>query len=224
MKVGTDAVLLGAWAEVSDAASILDIGTGTGILALMTAQRTESTHLKITAVEIDNGAYHDAFENISKSRWCNRIELLHSSFTSVNGCWDLIISNPPFFSSPLKSPLESRAMARHAGELNYFTLIKFASGHLTPGGSLAMISDLSESSSEIIYCAEMHRLKVRRICKVLDHEGGVHIRTLWQFKKNDGPIEKSEIAIRTSDNNTLSDEFKILTNHFYLDNHNGKSK
>ncbi len=224
MKVGTDAVLLGSWADVSGVRSVLDVGAGSAILSLMIAQRTEPVETTVTAVEIDSGACIDAAENISKSIWNKRIELVRSGFSSVAGYWDLIISNPPFFSSQIKSPSESRARARHAGDLNYLTLISYASRHLNTDGSLAMISDLSCSETEIIFCAEINRLKVRRLCRVFDHEGGEHIRTLWQFRKTDGPIEKSNIAVRTATNDRWSEEYKKLTCNFYLDTNNDKSK
>ena len=109
MKVGTDGVLLGAWAECANAKGILDIGTGTGLIALMIAQRSNA---KIDAVEIDETASKQAKENIKKSLWNDRIEILNISFQdfskSTNEKYDLIVSNPPYFQNSLYAPDEKR--------------------------------------------------------------------------------------------------------------------
>ena len=217
MKVGTDAVLLGSWVDMSDALSILDIGAGTGILSLMAAQRTDVSKAKITAVEIDNEACRDAHTNIESSIWKDRISLVQSDFSKLSGQWDLIISNPPFFSSLLKSPTEARARARHGGDLNYFSLIEFSARNLSNEGSLAFISDLSAPPSEIIYCAEMNRLKVRRICSVMPRRDDETIRILWQMKRIDGIIERTRLPLRSLNNKDWSEEYSKLTNPFYLD-------
>ena len=103
MKIGTDGTLLGAWVDVGDAKTILDIGTGTGVIALMTAQR--NLHAKVTAVEINQDAMIDAAFNIQESPWADRVELINTSLQlfQPNAKFDVLVSNPPFFENSFKS-------------------------------------------------------------------------------------------------------------------------
>src|SRR5574344_2567439 len=112
MKVGTDGVLLGAWAKVDAANRILDIGTGTGLVALMLAQRSTAM---ITAVEIDEEAAIQAEENFCQSPWANRFEVVNSDITSyeTDALFDVIVSNPPYFVDSLQCPDGQRSLARH---------------------------------------------------------------------------------------------------------------
>lgn len=119
MKVGTDGVLLGAWAPADKAKRILDVGTGTGLIALQLAQR--NPHARITAIEIDAAAAGQATENVSHSPWADRVEVICHDFRDYQpeNRFDLIVSNPPYFIDALKCPDEQRCTARHAGNLNY---------------------------------------------------------------------------------------------------------
>jgi tRNA1Val (adenine37-N6)-methyltransferase len=141
MKVGTDGILLGAWANVYDNSQILDIGTGTGILSLMLAQRSPSSN--IDAVEIDEDAYSQAKENIEHSPWGDRINIFHASIQEfVSNCskqYDLIISNPPFFENACKSSHKSRNLARHSDTLSQVDILQITSQLLKPKGRLAVI-------------------------------------------------------------------------------------
>jgi tRNA1Val (adenine37-N6)-methyltransferase len=141
MKVGTDGILLGAWANVSDNSQILDIGTGTGLLALMIAQRSPLSI--IDAVEIDDDAYSQAKENIENSPWGDRINIFHASiqdFASYSSKqYDLIISNPPFFEKAIKSSQKSRSLARHSDSLSQADILQIVSQTLKPNGHLAVI-------------------------------------------------------------------------------------
>ena len=110
MKVGTDGVLLGAWASVGDAKNILDVGTGTGLIALMLAQRNQNA--EISAIDIDRNAVEQAAENAEQSPWSGRISIFESDYNhfrvGVSCLFDLIVSNPPYFEQSLKSPTKSR--------------------------------------------------------------------------------------------------------------------
>lgn len=149
MKVGTDGILLGAWANISDNSQILDIGTGTGLLALMMAQRSPLSN--IDAVEIEEEAYGQAKENIEKSPWCDRINIFHAPIQDfANNCskqYDLIISNPPFFEKASKSSQKSRNLARHSDSLSQTDILQMASLLLKPTGHLAVIypTDLADN-------------------------------------------------------------------------------
>src|SRR5262245_47431299 len=124
MKVGTDAVLLGAWADVASAKKILDIGAGTGVITLMAAQRNQNA--EVVAVEIQLPDFEELFENVRQSPWHNRIHVCHSSIQDYKSeiQFDCIICNPPFFSKSLLPPVESRQKTRHNVTLTQKDLVE----------------------------------------------------------------------------------------------------
>ena len=182
MKVGTDGVLLGAWAtsrqppptpprgetEGGWGCSILDIGTGTGLLSLIAAQ--ELPHAVVTAIDIDADAVNQARQNVSQSPWADRIQVLQTplqQFTPT-GKFDLILSNPPYFIKSQKSPDRQRSLARHADTLPMPTLMKHSASMLTPEGSLAIIipSDIvaeAERWAAIYGLFLTHRLDIKTV-------------------------------------------------------------
>lgn len=182
MKVGTDGVLLGAWAtsrqppptpprgetEGGWGCSILDIGTGTGLLSLIAAQ--ELPHAVVTAIDIDADAVGQARQNVSQSPWADRIQVLQTplqQFTPT-GKFDLILSNPPYFIKSQKSPDRQRSLARHADTLPMPTLMKHSASMLTPQGSLAIIvpSDIvaeAERWAAIYGLFLTHRLDIKTV-------------------------------------------------------------
>ena len=137
MKVGVDGILLGAWADASHAYQILDIGTGTGLLALMMAQRAPMA--KITAIEIDPDASQQARENIARSPWHDRIDVQTVAFQDFlnDQIFDRVIANPPFF--PGTDRMDPRAIARHHNTLSAETIIQSIGPHLSTSGKLSMI-------------------------------------------------------------------------------------
>lgn len=213
LKIGTDAVALGAWASCRDARTAIDVGCGCGIIALMIAQRSDAL---ITAIEIDSGAAADARGNIAASPWSDRIKLVEGDFADYrpDGKVDLIVSNPPFFANGEQSPLASRACARHEGGLNYSTLIEFAAAHLSATGRLAFIYPAG-CENDIIYKAEMSHLKLRRFCRLRQRSDLAAVRDMYEFSPTDGAIENQELTIR-SDNGGYTDQFAELTKDFYL--------
>ena len=141
MKVGTDGVLLGAWAAVTNAKKILDIGTGTGLIALMLAQRKQDAC--IDAIDIDAGAAEQAAVNVQASPYASQIEVIHmpiDKYADTCSCrYDLIVSNPPYFEQSLKCPNGQRSLARHTDSLSLDALFTAAAKLLTPTGHIALV-------------------------------------------------------------------------------------
>jgi len=147
MKVGTDAVLLGSWVNVEGAKRILDVGTGSGIIALMLAQRTDED-VKIDAIEIEKNDAAQASENILSSPWPDKISVRHTSVQEFHTDlrYDLIVSNPPYFINSLLPPSQERTTARHANDLSFDELISHSLRLLKPEGRLAVILPFAEGN------------------------------------------------------------------------------
>ena len=216
MKVGTDGVLLGAWVNIENVKTILDVGTGTGLIALMLAQRSEA---KITGIEIEKNAAREAAENVDKSSWKNRISILHISFQeymeSINDSFDLIISNPPFFSNSLKSNSKNRSMARHNVMLPHYKLLQGACKLLNTGGKLAVILP-TESSKEFLEIASVYKLNLCRNTEVKSAPLCKSNRVLMEFQFSRIDFKTECISILSENDDDYSDEYKELTRDFYL--------
>lgn len=215
MKVGTDSVLLGAWADLPSKGRIIDAGAGCGILSLMVAQRCDAD---ITAVEIDHGAVGDAAVNFEASPWAARLTLVEDDIeryaTSADKA-DLIISNPPFYDADVAAPDASRRLARQGGHgFDVVSLVALAPSMLTPGGSVAFVAPVARRD-EIMFQAALSRLYPRRIATVRQRQTSEPVRHLWQLSTVGGPVEEEEIAIRDSDGN-FTPRYVALTNEFYL--------
>ncbi len=210
MKVGTDGVLLGSWAAVpqgSHTPSILDVGAGCGLIALMLAQRFPDAI--VIALEIDSQAIEDAKANIAQSPWADRIKLLCSDFRDAAGSFDLIVSNPPFFTNGESAPVAARAAARHAAALSPLSLVQWAAAHLTPSGLLAMIAP-SELSADIEMQAALSRLNICRKVDVNTSRRRGITRTLWELSPSH--IHHCQYSVLTVN----SPEYAELTKDFYL--------
>jgi tRNA1Val (adenine37-N6)-methyltransferase len=214
MKIGTDGVLLGAWADCGNVKTAIDVGTGSGLLALMIAQR--ATDSLITALEIDEGAAADARDNIAASVFSRRINVIIGDFAKYRPTIkvDLIVSNPPYFTTGEHSADTTRATARHQDGLTFENLARYADEHLSPNGSLALVAPF-EALDEIIYRCEMSHLKLRRQCTIYSKADKEPIRVLCQFYRTDGKIEQTGLIIRQADN-SYSADFAELTKDFYL--------
>lgn len=221
MKVGTDGVLLGAWADIDGAREILDVGCGSGLIALMMAQRAPSA--KVTGVEIDPDASADAVCNVSQSPWGSRVVVVNCDIADFDCPLVsplLIISNPPFFTEKLRSPEASRSLARHGTEFGVGELIEFAAPRLVnPCDSLAFIAP-ADRDDELEFLLALHRLCVRRRMSVSSREGRPPFRTLWQVVREDVKAcfypEISYLCIRNHEND-FTPEYVNLTSDFYLD-------
>ena len=212
MKLGTDSVALGAWTEIQESArTALDVGAGSGVLALMLAQR--APQLLAVGLEYDAGA--DCRRNFAASPWAGRLTVVEGNFQDYcpDVPVDLIISNPPYFASGLEAPSEERALARHEGSLNYFSLVGFAALRLSDEGSLAMILP-AEKYDDALYRAELARLKLRRLAWLLPSEGKRPIRVMMQFMRRDGHCHQETIAVRRGA--AMTSAFATLTRDFYL--------
>ena len=213
MKVGTDGVLLGAWADCDGAKRILDIGTGTGVIALMLAQR--NTDAEIHAVEIDETAAHRARSNFDMSLWTERlnVECCAIQEFAPSEKFDLIISNPPYFIDSLQCPDAKRTTARHAQDLTFDELDKAVCRLLADDGKFALILPTTEFSK---YLA-ITKLNLVRQCDVYPKIGASVKRVMAEFskcEKND--VEHENITIEQGVRGEYTDEYRALTKDFYL--------
>lgn len=215
MKIGTDGVLLGAWANIEQSQNILDVGSGSGLISLMIAQRSKAN---IIGIEIDKSAASQSIENIESSPWANNIKIINSDFiewaTITEQRFDHIVSNPPFFNNGPIAPNASRAIARHNSSLDYNQLLKHSKRLLTKDGKISIISPI-ERKDDIIFYSELEQLYISRLTQVYSKVGGKETRLLWEFSNTKKAPEYSSISIRDY-NNEFSQEYKLLTNDFYL--------
>lgn len=214
MKIGTDGVLLGAWAFEKAPNSVLDVGTGTGLIALMLAQRFPKS--KITGIEIDPMAANEALRNVEQSPWKDRIKIICGDYLSLRlQPVDAIVSNPPFFSTGELSPTPSRACARHERKLSIDLLIMHSSSLLNPDGHLALIAPF-ERLDDIIYRGAINHLDAMRITKIKPKPNTNTIRVLVEFKKGLSSTYNEEYMYIRNNDGKLTDEYKQLTSDFYL--------
>jgi tRNA1Val (adenine37-N6)-methyltransferase len=213
MKVGTDAVILGAWVNISAQGSILDIGTGCGIIALMAAQRSNG---HITAIEIDEHAALQSKENFEYSPWSERIDLIHGAVQQFKPekLFDQIISNPPFFKNALKAPEHKRNIARHNDSLSFESLLFSVDTLLTENGTFAFILPKVEAL-ELIMLASAHQFYLNRYCTVFSREGKSPNRIMAEVSRHESAPIKEMLCIRNSKNQYTA-EYKELTKDFYL--------
>ena len=218
MKIGTDGVLLGAWTPIEkNPYSILDIGTGTGIIALMLAQR--STAEQIDALEIDEDAYEQATDNFENSPWNDRLFCFHAGLDEFvedpEDEYDLIVSNPPFYSEDYKSSNEQRDLARFQDAMPFEDLIEAVALLLSENGIFSVIIPFKEEEKFIDLCAEVELfpLKVTRVKGIPTSEIK---RSLLAFSRNETsnfPIDELIIEIAR---HIYTPEYIALTQDFYL--------
>ena len=218
MKVGTDGVLLGAWVDVTGVKRVLDIGTGTGLIALMIAQRAPEA--LIDAVDIDPDACEQAGENVKMSPWSDRVKVFHSSLEEFAGKssekYDLIVCNPPYFIGSKKSKEKQRRLARHADTLTPGDLFRFGAGLLTEEGRLGMIFPF-ENKQLLLSKAEDNGLYPERILNVRHNSEKDFVRVLISFSKIQmGTVEETDIAVETGKRHEYTEEFSRLVRDFYL--------
>jgi len=218
MKVGTDGVLLGAWCPIdNNPFSILDIGTGTGVIALMLAQRSHAD--QIDALEIDEDAYEQAVENFENSPWSDRLFCFHAGLDEFvdepEDEYDLIISNPPFYSEDYKTENSQRDLARFQKAMPFEDLIEAADLLLSENGIFSVIIPFKEEKRFIDLCSnvELYPVKITRV-------KGTHstpiVRSLMAFKRYElAVLTADELVVETS-RHVYTDEYINLTKEFYL--------
>lgn len=214
MKVGTDGVLLGAWCDVSSARRILDVGTGCGVIALMVAQRNSMA--MIDAIDIDVDSIAEASHNFAVSPWGERLTAIQANFTTftVDDPYDLIVSNPPFFTNGVLSPEQQRNQARHNTMLKFDELINHSCSLLTPTGVIAIITPADAQNDirrSVIACG----MNVRRITEVVPVAGLEPKRLLWELTRAEVVCHTSSLAIESAIG-CYSPEYVSLTRDFYL--------
>ncbi len=217
MKVGTDGVLLGAWTPlINNPYNILDIGTGTGLIALMLAQRSNAE--QIDAIEIDDNAYEQATENFENSPWNDRLYCYHAGLDEfveeVEEEFDLIVSNPPFYKDEYKSDNEQRDIARFEDSLPFEELIEAADFFLSENGIFALIVPFKEEQVIIDLCLEkkLYPLKITRVKGTPTSEIK---RSLLAFSRIEQPALVDELTIEIS-RHQYTPEYIELTKEFYL--------
>lgn len=213
MKVGTDGVLLGAWTSIESAKSILDIGTGTGLVALMLAQRSKAS---IVALEIDASAAEQAQENVARSPWQNRIEVINKDFKQfVPGSkFDAIVSNPPYFVDSLNCPDKQRNSARHNSDLTYNELFKGVFNILSSDGLFTIVipTDAEKQVKEMALAYAMY--SVRQLY-VITKPGNPPKRTLISFSFHNKKCTTEQLLTEIA-RHQYSEEYIRLTQEFYL--------
>lgn len=216
MKVGTDGVLLGAMADISQAETILEMGTGSGLVALMLAQRT-GTHVKISAVEIDEPAFEQARENILHSPWAEKIQCIHQDAMKFsqkcgekNQRFDLIVANPPYFHRGIECGTPARNVARYQQQ-SHLDWLNAAANCLAPKGKIQFILPFAAAETLIkqtdLYCAEQ--------VEIITKAGKPPQRMLLSFTASPQAVKQSALTISTEHNQYHAD-FIQLTQAFYL--------
>jgi len=217
MKIGTDAVLLGAWTDLSiNPFSILDIGSGTGVLALMLAQRSAAE--VIEAIEIDDQAYEQCVNNFESSPWNDRLFCYHASLLEfaeeIEDTYDLIICNPPFYSNTFKTSNDQRDLARFEDAMPFEHLIECVSKLLSTEGAFNVIIP-SKDESRFTKLAAAANLHLSKILRIKGNPNSEIIRSMMNFSFKNQPTDIEELIIETQ-RHQYTEDYIELTKDFYL--------
>lgn len=221
MKVGTDGVLLGAWCRVApEDGALLDIGTGTGVIALQLAQRTEAWQSRVEAVEIDERSCLRAGENFRRSEWAGRLGLhcmpvQDFARDATPRSFDHIVTNPPYFTESLLPPDAARAQARHTGMLSFGELLDCCAGLLKPNGRISMVLPAAEAGKMTAEALSMGFHASRRTEVWSTPKSGPK-RILMEFSRSEAVAETSSLVIEDAGPGSFSEEYRALTRDFYL--------
>ena len=213
MKVGTDGVLLGAWFPLEPGMSVLDIGTGTGLIALMAMQRGAGS---VTAVEIDPDAAAQAARNVANSEWADKIKVVNADIAhfTVGSKYDRIVCNPPYFRDSLRCPDAGRNAARHNDSLSYETLARCSAALFAPDGLLCLVLP-SDYVDVFAKCSALVGLYMSRRTDVVTAPGKLPKRSLVTFGKQCVELQKELLAMSGPDGNETA-EYVELVKDFYL--------
>ncbi len=198
MKVGCDSVLLGSWANVSEADAILDVGSGCGLLALMCAQRNHKAH--IIGVELSKESVEESLQNFISSPWSDRLAVFYEDFvkfamnTSRIETFDYIISNPPYFNAGRDSDTDDRMRARHQGSLSPIVILEHGNRLLKPGGTIGMVLPKDEGARVLTEASSLG-FELSRLCRVQGREDLPDKRWLLELSKKGSGLEKASSQI-----------------------------
>lgn len=215
MKVSTDGVLLGAWSSIPAEGVICDVGCGTGLLALMLAQRSKA---RVIGVEIDKSAFDEMQYNFIQSPWSDRVRAVHGDICVLADSLpmvDMIISNPPYFTDSLRADDGARDLARHEESLSYEALVEIASCKLNESGFLSLIAPYDRRDEIVAYGVDS-RLHLVRECRVAYRKGKHSKRVMMELGKVDTGYDLTEMAVQ-NEGGGYTDEYRALTKDFYLD-------
>ena len=215
MKVGTDGVLLGAWTTTEqNTKRILDIGTGSGLIAIMLAQKSDAD---IIGVDIDDSAIQQATENAYRSTWKERLTFLKTDIKTfhTDNRFDLIVCNPPFFVNSLHCPNQQRTTARHSSSLPFETLIKCVYNLLANNGLFNVILPytLVDEFTQLGWECGLHLYKR---CIILSKSGDKPIRSILSLTKDHCDYPKTEYLVIRNKEGEYTEEYKELTKEYYL--------
>lgn len=216
MKVGTDGVLIGAWCDLrAKDRRILDMGTGTGVIALMAAQRCPQA--QVTAIDIDGDCAAQAQDNVAASPWSDRVEVVCGDIRRLRSAepFDHIVSNPPYFTSSLLPPDSARSVARHCIELTFTDIVEAADRLLSPDGRMSLI--LPQDAADELAALCRGRLSVSRRCDVRTTPRSPVKRSMLELVRSAVTAEphREELVIQSA-HETFTDDYKRLTRDFYL--------
>lgn len=218
MKVGTDGVLLGAWVDVSERKMALDVGTGSGLIALILAQRTPSA-TAIHAVDIDPGAIEQATENFNHSPWKDRLSVHHESIQDfanhAHRKFDIIVSNPPFFTGGMLSEFNTKNDVRHTIKLPHGDLLRAVSRLLKRDGHLGLILPYLQGL-RFIEISESYGLFPKRITEVRSRSEHPVERLLLELSYDKDPSPQIESLVIHAEGNEFTEAYKSITSPFYL--------
>jgi tRNA1Val (adenine37-N6)-methyltransferase len=220
MKIGTDGVLLGAWCSLKESTKkILDVGSGTGVISLMLAQRFNNA--TIDSVELENNAHKQSVENFERSVWADRLFCFHSTFQDFANelkedgqTYDLIISNPPFYTDNVKNNNRARNKARSTSFLSFVELISGVSKILSNQGEFTTIIPFKEEV-KFIEISKQNKLFLNKICRVKGNNNSDIKRSLLTFSFHKKKLDENNLIIETS-RHLYTDEYINLTKNFYI--------
>jgi tRNA1Val (adenine37-N6)-methyltransferase len=218
MKIGTDGVLLGAWCPIdNNPFSVLDIGAGTGILSLMLAQRSNAE--QIDAIEIDENTYEQCVENFEASPWSDRLFCFHAGLDEFiedpEDEYDIIISNPPFYSEDFKTDNSQRDLARFQDALPFEDLVEAADLLLSENGIFAVIIPFKEEERFIDLCAEVELFPVK-VTRVKGTHNTPIVRSLVAFKRYELSVLDADELVIEINRHEYTEDYINLTKEFYL--------
>lgn len=213
MKVGTDGVLLGAWTDIQNTENILDAGTGSGLIALMLAQRSKAV---IDAIEIDKGGYLQSCINFSNSPWHQRLNAVNEDFRNfkTDKRYDLIVSNPPFFRNSLKAGGQQRSIARHDDTLSWEQLVEKSFNFLNSDGRLSVIIP-AEGFADFHAVCITTGFNLKKKCNVYTKVTKSAKRVMLEYSKNSELTKHTDLILADNDNKR-SEAYSALTCDFYL--------